>query len=304
MTKFLKMPSSLPARRSKIRNRDGWAPLTRISPGIHGRHTRHWHRGDMAKGVRSSAGLGRSDEALQVFDLLRTSILSGELGGVGTPLPPEYRLISQFGVGRNVMREALAGLGQEGLVERVRGSGTFIVASKLKHGFSTLRAVGSDLDDRHRRISGEILRSEHIGAPDVIAGRLGVRVGELLRRVEVRTLLDGEPFWLTTSYFRPDLAGIINFVVRDGDWYRALEALGHVLGNSEVTTEAITASTGVGKLLSVNEGAPLFRFERIISDGLGRPLELGFVRCRGDKVALNQRLERLTPNRPNLLDHG
>ncbi|MCD9622776.1 GntR family transcriptional regulator [Rhabdothermincola salaria] len=235
----------------------------------------------------------RADDALQVLDILRTSILAGHMGEVGDALPPEAELMAALGAGRNVVREALDGLRQEGIVERVRGAGTFIVTSKLHHRFSTLRAVGSDLEDRDGRIRGEILREERLGAPELVATFLGVAPGELLHRIEVRTFLDDQPCWLTTSYFLPELVGVTHFVEKNGDWYLALEALGYVLGDSEVVIEAVVAGPGVATLLCVEVGSALMRFERRIFDHHGRPLEIGFVRSRGDKVALVQTLPRV-----------
>jgi len=56
---------------------------------------------------------------------LERRILGGELAG-GERLPAEHALAEQFAVSRSVVREAVARLKAEGLVEARQGSGTFV----------------------------------------------------------------------------------------------------------------------------------------------------------------------------------
>jgi DNA-binding FadR family transcriptional regulator len=56
----------------------------------------------------------------EIFDRLKTIILSGELG-VGDPLPSERELMEHFGVGRPAIREAMQALGNLGLINISHG---------------------------------------------------------------------------------------------------------------------------------------------------------------------------------------
>lgn len=74
------------------------------------------------------AGIDRRSAA-PMYDQLRRLIIDGiERDGLqpGDPLPGEHRLCEQYGISRTVVRQALAHLEHEGLVERVKGKGTFV----------------------------------------------------------------------------------------------------------------------------------------------------------------------------------
>ncbi|OLT15467.1 hypothetical protein BJF78_01960 [Pseudonocardia sp. CNS-139] len=61
----------------------------------------------------------------RVRDVLRAEILAGRYAGGA--LPREDVLIRMFGVSRGVVRDVLALLREEGLVQRLQGAGTFAV---------------------------------------------------------------------------------------------------------------------------------------------------------------------------------
>lgn len=59
---------------------------------------------------------------------LRQRILTGQLAA-GVKLPSESELMAEFGVGRGVVREAVARLRAAGVVETHRGSGSYVLAA-------------------------------------------------------------------------------------------------------------------------------------------------------------------------------
>ena len=63
---------------------------------------------------------------VQVADALRRAILGGEYKP-GDKLPSEARLTETHGVSRTVVREAIAALRSDGLVEPKRGAGVFVL---------------------------------------------------------------------------------------------------------------------------------------------------------------------------------
>ena len=62
----------------------------------------------------------------RVVDELRAQLLSGDIPP-GRKLPTESKLTESFGVSRTVIREALAALAADGLVEARQGAGVFVV---------------------------------------------------------------------------------------------------------------------------------------------------------------------------------
>jgi DNA-binding FadR family transcriptional regulator len=72
-----------------------------------------------------------------VRDILRAGILAGA-PAAGEKLPSEAALIDQFKVSRTVVRDAIAALRQEGLVEPRRGAGVFVLAATDAHGLNRI----------------------------------------------------------------------------------------------------------------------------------------------------------------------
>jgi len=66
----------------------------------------------------------------RVIESLRADIESGKISG-GKRLPTESQLTETFGVSRTVVREAVAALAADGLVEARQGAGMFAVQQRL-----------------------------------------------------------------------------------------------------------------------------------------------------------------------------
>lgn len=70
---------------------------------------------------------GRTSLVAHLGDELRRQIMSGKVP-VGQKLPSEAALTEEFNVSRTVVREAVASLRADGLVQARQGSGVFVVA--------------------------------------------------------------------------------------------------------------------------------------------------------------------------------
>lgn len=98
-----------------------------------------------------------SSNADEIYEVLERSIRSGKVA-VGSVMPTEMELASQFGCGRHVVAQALNRLTHEGMVERKKRAGTRVIRDTPKSSRSTveLDAIAfiypSDLHEGVRRI--------------------------------------------------------------------------------------------------------------------------------------------------------
>ena len=76
-----------------------------------------------------------------VVQALRSQILAGEFG-VGEKLPTESRMTEIFGVSRTVVREAIAALAADGMVQPRQGAGVFVMA-QASSAFSASNAIAT-----------------------------------------------------------------------------------------------------------------------------------------------------------------
>src|ERR1700722_19228405 len=127
------------------------------------------------------ASLGRADEvALRVSQAIQLGLLND-----GEQLPPEAEFAGQLGVSAMTLREALAILRQQGLVETRRGraGGTFVrrpTAPQLGVLRDRLRAMSlgklRDLTDEQSAVSGAAARLAATRASTAGGGRV-LRLG-------------------------------------------------------------------------------------------------------------------------------
>jgi GntR family transcriptional repressor for pyruvate dehydrogenase complex len=95
---------------------------------------------DISTGIRS---VPRPKLSVRVVAALRTELLAGRFQA-GQKLPTENQLTESYGVSRTVIREALAALAADGLVEARQGAGVFVV----NHPASTFGALASEMGSR------------------------------------------------------------------------------------------------------------------------------------------------------------
>ena len=233
----------------------------------------------------------RADRAREIADVLRRQILDGALPE-GT-LPVENALIQEFDTTRNTVREALGLLRDEGLVDRVPGIGTFVVCEKYPHGLNTLLGLGETLVG-HGRVSNEIRSAGSVAAPPAVARRLGLAKPTKVGYLERLRSLNGLVLSLDLTYLHPDVgeAVLAQDLVANDVFVLIEELCGQRLGTAEISLEAVNADPHSAALLQVPEGAALLMVERLTHLEDGRPVDLEYIRFRGDRVRMNGLLSR------------
>lgn len=236
----------------------------------------------------------RVDPARWARDVLRARVVGGEYADA--PLPLEHDLIRQLGVSRNAVRAALELLRLEGLVRRVPGSGTFVVASKATQGLDQLRGLAESFPSGGPVVN-RVLAATIVAAPPYVAERLAMTPGAPAVFIERLRHLDGEPVSLDASYLDAALAAdLLDCDLVGSDVFVLLEReLGVRLAAANLSIEAIASDAVTAGILGVAEGAPLLLLERLTSTDDGRPVDFEFVRYRGDRLSLTTRLTRHHP---------
>jgi GntR family transcriptional regulator len=237
----------------------------------------------------------------RIRDVLRTRILAGVYGT--RPLPSEAQLAADFRASRNVVRDVLTLLRMEGLVDRIPGVGTFVVSGKAVQGLDRLRGLAESFGTGPDRVVNHVLLADTVPATPAVAERLELDPGAEVIALERVRMLDGEPLSLDASYLPADVGRpLLEMDLAGNDVFVLLEQeLGLPLGAAELSIEAIAADRTVADLLRVPDGFPLLFIDRLTYTDTGRPIDLEFVRFRGDRMSLAGWLHR-TPD--PLLNHS
>lgn len=220
----------------------------------------------------------------RVSAALRDRIARGELPP-GAPLPSEARLCAEFEASRGTVRNALAALRYEGLIEGGRGKPPVVRAAALGQPLETLLSFTAWARRIGRTPGQRTVEIARRGASATVAAALGIEedapVIELLR---LRTL-DGEPVMLERAAFVETVGRLLfEFDPDSALIYAALADRGVDLHAARHTIDAIGADPADAALLGTTPGAPLLRERRRTLSADGVPLEFGDDRYRPDRV--------------------
>ncbi|MEJ8636716.1 GntR family transcriptional regulator [Streptomyces sp. MS2.AVA.5] len=233
----------------------------------------------------------RADRARQLADLLRHQVRTG--GFPGGALPLEGAIGEEYRVSRNTVRQALDLLRTEGLIERQPGVGTVVVSEKYSHGLDRLQGLAETLHE-HGDVTNEVRTVGPVTAPAPVARRLGLGEHSDVLCIERLRRLNGLPLSLDLTYVPMDLGtGLLGCDLEHTDVFRLLETLaGQPLGTAEITLEAVNADAHSAAVLEAPRGSAVLMLERLTHLADGRPVDLEFIRFRGDRIAMSGLLHR------------
>lgn len=239
----------------------------------------------------------------QIADHLRDAIASGELRP-GDQLPSETKLIERYGAARGTVREAVAILRTEGLIEVEHGRGAFVRVRP------PIRRLAQDRFARKHRKAGraaflaeaqtegwtpqvEVLDVGPTTAAAEVAARLEIEAGSDVLRRHRRYLADGQPVEVATSWLPLELVkgtAICETNPGPGGIYARLEELGHTLDHFTEEVEARMPSPDETRLLRLPPGTPVFRLVRAAHSKAGRIVEICDTVMAADHYVLSYRL--------------
>lgn len=221
-------------------------------------------------------------------------------------------MAADFDTSRNIVRDALALLRDEGLVDRVPGAGTFVVADKAVQGLDRLRGLAETFETGSDRVVNRVLLAEVVPATPIVAERLELEPATPVVALERIRYLDGSPLSLDASYLTADVgAPLLELDLTGCDVFGLLEAeLGLPLGSAAVSIEAVAADPTVAGLLAVRPGSPLLFLERLTYTDSGLPsiwstsaIAATASRSPADSTAYRSHRIAVRPNRRKGADH-
>jgi len=231
----------------------------------------------------------REHAGRRLRDLLRSEVNWGRYpNGL---LPSESELMVRHGLSRGAVREALAMLRDEGVIDRQQGTGTFVVAQPsamlLTEAHGVFRPDHS-MFDRHS--TAEIDRSV-IPTPAAVAHRLQAEAGQPCLRVEYVAQNDGA-FAVATNFVLMPEGEAIGEIPLERSWYELLEQAGLWVEESEFVFGCVNADKHTAALIGAEPNDAVLTLEEVIWDGSGRAYNFAFVATRGDRAFFLSRARR------------
>jgi GntR family transcriptional regulator len=215
---------------------------------------------------------GRGPRYTQLYRHLAAAISDGRLEPE-TQLPPERDLADLTSVSRVTVRQAVAQLVAEGLVEQRRGAGSFVRAQRPKLEQSLSRLISfTDLMAARGKTSTSVVmaRGLHLPSPDESLA-LGVPGHDRVARVERLRSADGMPMAIERSTLPvdilpdPERVGTSLYAIlreRDAAPVRAIQRI-----------TALNLGPEEARLLNLAVGSAVLRIDRTAYLPNGRPIE-------------------------------
>jgi GntR family transcriptional regulator, frlABCD operon transcriptional regulator len=215
------------------------------------------------------------DALLPLYEQVRRKILSeiedGRLAE-GSFLPPELELCATYGVSRITLRRAVGELCAEGLLLRQQGRGTLVAPRKLQQTIS-LSGFSDVMEGQGHKAGHRIIEREDDADAPAIAARLAAsRLVRFVRLLDV----NGRPMTLEGLYFdAARFAKALDSVAAGQSFFAALRsAHGIAPAGAERLIDVGFARSSEADLLGVPTTEPVYRIEKLVLDGEGRPLAL------------------------------
>ncbi len=240
---------------------------------------------------REQRALRQRDATRRLRDVVRSNIIRGAYPE--GKVPSESELMGRHRASRAVVREALAQLREEGLIERMQGVGTYAnhhtVVTRLVESHGVERTSPSGIWAGGQR--PHVIDRSVVPTPDAVAHHMP-GCGPRCLRVEYVARYRDEPFAVATNYIRYPEAEQVVDVPFEIDFYRLLDDAGLKIGASEFLIGCANADELTAELLSIEPGIAVVTMEQVIFDERGRPFDYAFVSTRADRFMFLSRAER------------
>ncbi|MBV9147403.1 MAG: GntR family transcriptional regulator [Acidobacteria bacterium] len=215
----------------------------------------------------------------RIQNTIREKIEDGKLRA-GELVDSERELARSHGVSLMTARHALAELQREGLVERHRGSGTYVAPPKIQ--FNKLISFTEQMASRSIPGHSRVIHFSVVHGEPEIAARLALPPGSRLLMIERLREAAGEPFSLETCFLSADsFAGMQRSHLERGSIFGLLEQeYDTKLSYADEDVDATSADPKTAETLAVPRGAPLLRIRQTIFSTTGKAVlyVLGFYR--------------------------
>ncbi len=235
----------------------------------------------------------------QLKEILRADI--DQLGlRPGDRLPGDHELCERYGVSRPVVRQALSELQYEGVLQRVKGRGTFVLPQLTSQSLvQSLTGLFDDVAAMGRALRSDVRTLKVVAADAEVAGRLEVPVATAVVEVERLRFVDDEPWVATTSHVPAALApDLVDQDLRDQSLYALLERrYGLRLVRSHRTVEAHNAGPALARDLGLPRHGAVLKLTNVTYGPDNRPVETFVAYHRGDRSRFEVQLERAPDGR-------
>ncbi|PLX49802.1 MAG: phosphonate metabolism transcriptional regulator PhnF [Desulfobulbaceae bacterium] len=219
-------------------------------------------------------------------------ILAHEIRKAYTPgdlLPSETKLARRFNINRHTLRRAVDELINSGVVNRVRGKGTFVITPVIDYDIKKTTRFTENLESQGRRAHSQVIRKIALSAPKGVAKMLGLKEKEPVALIETLRQADNSPFCLVSHFLPYNKFFQVLKKYETGSLHRFIRKEYHLhLQRTLSLITAVLPKQNDAELLRTGINSPLLRVKSLNVDTVtGMPVEYAIARFRGDAAQLS-----------------
>lgn len=194
-------------------------------------------------------------------------------GSPGDLLPSEAEIAERFQVSRMTVRQAIANLEYDGLVDRIRGSGTYIANRPMHRREGVLLSFTEDMHLRGLAPSSRVLSAGPAHATKSDAEALGIDEGDPVVRVSRIRLANATPVALERVTLPITLSAVLEHDLQDESLHMILRNLGRGPAGAWSWVTARLAKSSESRELDIAPRSALLVERRVVLDRDDVPVE-------------------------------
>jgi GntR family transcriptional regulator len=220
----------------------------------------------------------------QICEAILDSISKANLNPK-TQIPSEEQLGKIFNVSKMTIRQALAKLVNDGVLERRQGAGTFVSEEKIERSGTKIFSLYEDIKNKNLEPSTQVLEKKTVRPNKDVAQKLQLEKDDRIFKITRLRLANKIPLTINVAYiperFCPDL---LEEDLGQGSLFRLLEEKYLIAVRSAVQNiQAVKANAYEASLLRIKEGDPLLYMQRCMFNKDNVPVTYYVNFLRGDK---------------------
>ena len=237
---------------------------------------------------------------LQISTWLKEVIQLGRYK-IGEKLPSEIELSRMCCVNRNTLRQAIGELTADGLLQKVKGVGTFVSSTKslpLRHKLHRISSFGMELQQSGIREKTRLLEKGYEMPTQHVVKNLAVNPDSKI--IAIRRVRSGDdlPLIYEETYLPVDLFdGILDMDLTGSMYEIFTREFNVILARSEQAIRAVNLNGKIAQQLGLKLNSAALYSESVTYNDRNMPVEVLYSYFRGDKYVFEVELGQyyLTP---------
>ncbi|WP_226581797.1 GntR family transcriptional regulator [Halobacillus litoralis] len=211
----------------------------------------------------------------------------------GEAIPTEHHLSERYSASRVTIRQAVKMLVDEGLLEKVQGSGTYVKEQKIEHNIFELISFTEEMRSLDKEPVNKVLDFQLLEPSAHVKRVLKLEDGEKVFYVRRQRLVDGIPYVLEDTFLPVSLFPNLSYGIMTGSKYDYIEKeIGMKIKDSFQEVIPVLPPPDISEALAVEETMPVLKIQSYSVFTDGTVFEYSEVHFKSDEYKFTLRASR------------